>query len=65
MALKSPVTDKSYKEARKDVESAGGKVLYEFKAAFKALQISLPSDHVSAFAEKSYVDFIEEDKSGI
>lgn len=64
LALKSPVTEKSYEKARKDVESAGGKVLYEFRAGFKALQITLPSEQFSTFSAKSYVDFIEEDKSG-
>ncbi|GAN07449.1 hypothetical protein MAM1_0161c06946 [Mucor ambiguus] len=63
MALKSPVTDKTYKEARADVESAGGKVTYEFHAAFKAVLVSLPSEHVSTLSSKPYVEFMEEDKS--
>ncbi|KAF1804535.1 hypothetical protein V8B55DRAFT_1499565 [Mucor lusitanicus] len=63
MALKSPVTDKTYKEARADVESAGGKVTYEFRAAFKAVLVSLPSEHVSTLSSKPYVEFMEEDKS--
>jgi hypothetical protein len=64
MALKPPVTDKTYKQVKEDVESAGGKVMYEFRAAFKAVLISLPSERVSTLNSKPYVDFIEEDKSG-
>ncbi|KAL7313180.1 hypothetical protein PS15m_006959 [Mucor circinelloides] len=63
MALKAPVTDKTYKEARADVESNGGKVTYEFRAAFKAVLVSLPSEHVSTLSSKPYVEFMEEDKS--
>lgn len=65
LALKSPVSDKTYKDARADVESAGGKVTYEFRAAFKAVPISLPSEHVSTLSSKPYVEFLEEDKSGL
>lgn len=65
MALKSPVSDKTYKDARTDVESAGGKVTYEFRAAFKAVLVSLPSEHVSTLSTKPYVEFMEEDKSGL
>lgn len=64
MALKSPVTEKTYLDARKDIESVGGHVLYEFKAAFKAIQISLPIEHINTLYKKPYCDFIEEDKSG-
>ncbi|KAI8074335.1 uncharacterized protein B0P05DRAFT_548160 [Gilbertella persicaria] len=63
VALKSPVSENSYKEAKKDIESMGGKVTYEFRAAFKAVLASLPSDHVSTLSSKPYVDFMEEDKS--
>lgn len=65
IALKSPVSDKTYKDARADVESAGGEVTYEFRAAFKAVLVSLPSEHVSTLNSKSYVEFMEEDKSGM
>jgi hypothetical protein len=64
MALKTPVTDKTYAEAKSDVEAAGGKVTYEFRSAFKALLVSLPSQEITAFSTKPYVEFIEEDKSG-
>jgi hypothetical protein len=64
MALKEPVTDKTYKQVKDDVESAGGKVTYEFHAAFKAVLVSLPSERVSTLHAKPYVEFIEEDKSG-
>ncbi|KAK4519094.1 uncharacterized protein ATC70_009325 [Mucor velutinosus] len=63
IALKAPVTDKTYKEARADVQSAGGKITYEFRAAFKAVLVSLPSEHVSILSSKPYVEFMEEDKS--
>lgn len=65
MALKLPATDKTYKEARADVEAAGGKVTYEFRAAFKAILVSLPTEHVSTLNSKPYVEFMEEDKSGM
>ncbi|KAI9481499.1 MAG: hypothetical protein EXX96DRAFT_216073 [Benjaminiella poitrasii] len=64
MALKSPVTKKSYKQVKSDVESMGGKVEQELHAAFKAVIISLPSEQVNTLKSKSYVDFMEEDKSG-
>ncbi|CEP17840.1 hypothetical protein [Parasitella parasitica] len=63
LALKSPVTEQTYKDAKADVESAGGKVAYEFRAAFKAVLVSLPSEHVSTLSSKPYVEFMEEDKS--
>ncbi|KAI7899851.1 uncharacterized protein BX663DRAFT_519706 [Cokeromyces recurvatus] len=63
MALKSPVTKESYKQAKVDVESMGGKVEQEFHAAFKAVLISLPSEQANALEAKSYVDFMEQDKS--
>lgn len=63
MALKSPVTDKTFKIAKADVEAAGGKVNYEFRAAFKAILVSLPSQEFTTFSTKPYVEFMEEDKS--
>lgn len=64
MALKSPVTEETFKQAKADVEAAGGKVNYEFKAAFKAVLIQLPSEEITTFSSKPYVDFLEPDKSG-
>jgi hypothetical protein len=64
MALKAPVTEKTFEQAKGDVEAAGGKVTYEFRSAFKALLVSLPSHEFTAFNRKPYVDFMEEDKSG-
>lgn len=64
MALKSPATDETFKQAREDVEAVGGKVNYEFKTAFKGVLVQLPSQEFTAFNSKSYVDFMEPDQSG-
>ncbi|KAI8382947.1 hypothetical protein BD560DRAFT_385563 [Blakeslea trispora] len=63
IALKHPVTEASYRQARKDVELMGGKVTYEFRASLKAVLASLPSGKIQAFNSKPYVEFVEEDKS--
>ncbi|CAO3607689.1 unnamed protein product [Mucor hiemalis] len=63
MAFKSPVTDKTFEDAKSDVVAAGGKVHYEFRAAFKAILVSLPSQEFTTFNTKPYVEFMEEDKS--
>lgn len=64
MALKPPITDQTYKQVEADVKAAGGEVTYEFRTAFKAVLICLPSERVSTLESKPYVDFIEQDKSG-
>ncbi|KAI8967423.1 hypothetical protein BDF20DRAFT_917653 [Mycotypha africana] len=63
MALKSPVTQETYSQAKEDVIAVGGKVTYEFRAAFKALLVRFPKEHINTLSAKPYVDFIEEDKS--
>ncbi|KAG2234168.1 hypothetical protein BDF21DRAFT_464388 [Thamnidium elegans] len=63
MALKSPATDETFKQVKKDVEAVGGKVNYEFKTAFKGVLVQLPNQEFTAFSSKSYVDFMEPDKS--
>ncbi|KAI9250073.1 hypothetical protein EDC94DRAFT_318489 [Helicostylum pulchrum] len=63
MAFKPPVTDKTFKQARADVEAAGGEVTYEFKSALKGILVQLPSQKINTLSTKSYVDFLEPDKS--
>ncbi|GAA5813441.1 hypothetical protein MFLAVUS_006919 [Mucor flavus] len=63
MAFKPPVTEKTFQQARADVKAAGGKVTYEFKSALKGILVQLPSQEINAFNAKSYVDFLEPDKS--
>ncbi|GAA5802288.1 hypothetical protein HPULCUR_007751 [Helicostylum pulchrum] len=63
MALKSPATDETFKRAREDVEAVGGKVNYEFKTSFKGVLVRLPSQEITAFSSKPYVDFMEPDQS--
>ncbi|KAI8373452.1 hypothetical protein EDC96DRAFT_499422 [Choanephora cucurbitarum] len=63
IALKPPVTEASYEQVRKDVQSMGGKITYEFRASLKAVLASLPSGKINTLSSKPYVDFVEEDKS--
>ncbi|KAI9357767.1 hypothetical protein BD770DRAFT_388285 [Pilaira anomala] len=65
MAFKPPVTEDTFKQARADVEAAGGKVTYEFRTAFKAILVELPEEQIKTFTVKPYVDFMEPDKNGI
>lgn len=62
IGLSEPVTDKKIKEAKKDIEKAGGKVNFEITLGMHGLVVSFPTDLVQAFEAKDYVDFIEEDK---
>lgn len=64
MAFKPPVTEKTYKLAKKEIIAAKGEVLYEYKAALKGLLVRLPTQEFTAFSKKPYVDFLEPDHSG-
>ncbi|KAI9319463.1 hypothetical protein BX666DRAFT_1926278 [Dichotomocladium elegans] len=61
MVLKEPVTEDKIATAKADVESDGGEVLSVIRYGLKALIISLPTDSVSTFKHKDYVDFMEQD----
>ncbi|KAI9490289.1 hypothetical protein BDB00DRAFT_875484 [Zychaea mexicana] len=62
MALKEPVSDATIKQAKADVESAGGEVTYEIKTGLHALICSLPNERITTFDNKNYVDFMEQDQ---
>ncbi|KAI9261711.1 hypothetical protein BY458DRAFT_420707, partial [Sporodiniella umbellata] len=50
-----------FKQAKKDIESMGGKVHRELHAAMKAVTFTAPEGRVSSLQNKDYTDFIEVD----
>ncbi|KAI8884207.1 hypothetical protein K501DRAFT_284998 [Backusella circina FSU 941] len=63
IAFNDPVTDDTYKQAKKDIESMKGKVTFEFRTATKGVMATLPDDVVTTLNKESYIDFIEKDQS--
>ncbi|KAI8343647.1 hypothetical protein BC941DRAFT_411931 [Chlamydoabsidia padenii] len=61
VALKKGVSPKDIEQAKTDVESAGGKVLHQFKAGNKGFIVTLPDHQFQTMEDKDYVDFVEAD----
>ncbi|KAI8070694.1 hypothetical protein BC940DRAFT_295342 [Gongronella butleri] len=62
VALKKTVSTQDYSKAKTDIETLGGKVLYEFKAGSKGFIVSLPENQFGTLDAKDYIDFIEADQ---
>ncbi|KAL9550314.1 hypothetical protein MBANPS3_004787 [Mucor bainieri] len=64
IALSKPITAEKLATAKADIKKAGGKINHVISLGLEGFAVSLPSDQVTAFDQKDYVDFIEQDKSG-
>lgn len=64
LGLKPDATDEEYKAARKNIESMGGKVTYEFHSTMKAFAFTVPDNTIATKEQPAFVDFLEEDKTG-
>lgn len=64
IALSKPITAEKLATAKADIQKAGGKINHVISLGLEGFAVSLPSDQVTAFDQKEYVDFIEQDKSG-
>ncbi|KAL7320165.1 hypothetical protein PS15m_000085 [Mucor circinelloides] len=63
IALSKPITAEKLEMAKADIKKAGGKINHEISLGLEGFAVSLPSDQVTAFDRKDYVDFIEKDRS--
>ncbi|EPB90818.1 hypothetical protein HMPREF1544_02396 [Mucor circinelloides 1006PhL] len=64
IALSKPITAEKLEMAKADIKKVGGKINHEISLGLEGFAVSLPSDQVTAFDQKDYVDFIERDRSG-
>ncbi|ORX54455.1 hypothetical protein DM01DRAFT_1035720 [Hesseltinella vesiculosa] len=62
VALKKNADTEDVAQAKTDIQSMGGKVLYQFKTGVKGFIVSLPEDQFNTLDEKDYIDFIEADQ---
>ncbi|KAG2189665.1 hypothetical protein INT46_010848, partial [Mucor plumbeus] len=63
IALSKPVTKDKLEKAKADIKKAGGKINHEITLGLEGFAVSLPADQITAFDQKDYIDFVEEDKS--